>query len=319
MKKILACCYLLIVFAGASPAQQMPYYSQFRSNLYMINPAVTGTKKLVDARLNYRAQWMGYEDAPRTANMSLHSRFLKGKMGAGLYLMQDKVGPFKQMNLGLSYAYHIRFPDVELSAGVAGNFSKQTLIGDKIYLHNSQDPSINQYVTNSTWASDAHAGIYLYNDRFHVGLSALHMMETTAEFYKKDTTKKGFLKYADHVNFTLGYNYSQNPDYVLESTLYGIYVAGTPFNLDYTLRVHYKQMIFAGFSVRLRDAVALHVGATFMEEYQVSYSYDLLIGKMKNYSSGSHEIMIAFSSSIFKQKRGRANDKFLHQRYGYMF
>jgi type IX secretion system PorP/SprF family membrane protein len=311
--------FLLFLFATCAVAQQMPYYSQFKNNAYMINPAVTGTKRLVDARINYRSQWAGYEDAPKTGNLSLHSRFLKGKMGAGLYLMQDKIGPFKQTNFGLSYAYHLRFPDVELSAGVAGNFAKQTLIGNKMFLHHTQDPSIDQHVTNSTWANDLHAGVYLYNDRFHVGLSALHMLETTAEFYKQDTLKKGFLKYADHVNFTLGYNYSQNPDYIFESTLYGIYVAGTPFNLDYTLRLHYKQMIFAGFSLRMRDAVAIHVGGTFMEDYQVSYSYDILIGKMKKYSNGTHEIMITFSSNIIKQKRGRVNDKFLHQRYGYMF
>src|SRR6476620_1827083 len=100
MKKHLLYCFLLLVLADVAVAQQMPYYSQFKNNMYMINPAVTGTKKLVDARMNYRTQWIGYDDAPRTANLSLHSRFMKGKMGAGLYMMQDQIGPSKQMNLG---------------------------------------------------------------------------------------------------------------------------------------------------------------------------------------------------------------------------
>jgi type IX secretion system PorP/SprF family membrane protein len=318
MRKIF--CLFLFLFEGyLSFSQQMPYYSQFRSNMYMINPAVTGTKRLIDARLNYRMQWMGYENAPRTTSFSLHSRLLKGKLGAGAYVMQDNIGPSKQMNLGGSCAFHIRFPDVELSAGIAGNFTKYTLLGDKMFIHNSQDPALDQHITSSTWASDAHAGIFLYNDRFHVGLSALHMLGSTAEFYKKDTTKKGLIKYASNINFTLGYNYAQNPDFVFESTVYGSYVIGVPFNLDYTLRVHYDQKMFAGFSLRLRDAVALQVGVTIFDDYQISYSYDLLIGKMRNYSSGSHEIMIAFSSSIFKQKHGRVNDKFLHQKYGYLF
>lgn len=319
MKKISTCLLLFCIYGFSALAQQMPYYSQFKSNAFMLNPAVTGTKRLVDARMNYRLQWMGYEDAPRTANVSIHSRFMKGKMGAGVYIMQDNIGPSKQMNLGATYAYHIRFPDVELSVGVAGNFTKYTLDGSKIFLHNTIDPSIDQHISNSTWVPDAHAGIYLYNDRFHVGLSAMHLVQSTAEFYKNDTTKKGQIKYVNHVNFTLGYNYSQNPDWVFESTLYGIYVAGTPFNLDYTLRVHYLEKVFAGVSIRLRDAVALHVGASFLDDFQVSYSYDFLISNTKKYSSGSHEIMLAFSSAIFHRKRGRVNDKFLHQRYGYMF
>lgn len=320
MKRIYFISFLLLcLMTQTSNAQQMPYYSQFKSNAFMINPAVAGTKRLVDARLNYRMQWMGYEKAPRTCSFSLHSRFLKGKMGAGMYVMQDKVGPEKITNLGAAYAYHIRFPDVELSAGVGGNFSKHFLIGDYMFIHNTIDPAIDQHLTNSTWTADLNGGIYLYNDRFHVGLSANHAAESTAEFYKNDTTRKGQIKYADHINFTLGYNYSQNKDYVFESTLYGIYVIGTPFNLDYTLRMHYKETIFAGFSLRLRDAVAIHVGGTFMDDFQVSYSYDWLIGNTKKYSSGSHEIMLAFSSSIFKTRHGRVNDKFLHQRYGYLF
>ncbi len=285
----------------------------------MINPGVTGTKRLLDARLNHRTQWTGYDGAPTTTSFGLHSRFLKGKMGAGLYLMQDKIGPAKQTNLGLSYAYHLRFPDCELSAGLAGNFTKFSLIGHKMTLHNNQDPSIDQNVTSSTWVSDAAAGIYLYNDRFHVGASGLHLMQSTAEFYQNDSTKKGTFTYASQVNFTLGYNYSQNRDYLWESTLYGTYVKGAPMMLDYTLRVHFFEQAFVGMSIRLRDAVALHVGYTFFDSYQISYSYDIQIGGLKRYNQGSHEIMLAVSHNIFQQKKGRDNSKFLNQRYGYLF
>ena len=85
---------------SAVVAQQLPYYTQNNSNGFMLNPGITGTKRLLDARINYRMQWVGYDGAPRTTSIGLHSRFLKGKMGAGLYFMQDKVGPAKQSNLG---------------------------------------------------------------------------------------------------------------------------------------------------------------------------------------------------------------------------
>ena len=285
----------------------------------MLNPGVTGTKRLLDARVNYRMQWVGYDGAPRTTSIGLHSRFMNGKMGAGLYFMEDKVGPAKQSNLGVSYAYHLRFPDCELSAGVAANFTKYTLIGTDITLHNTQDPSINQFITNSTWVSDAAGGIYLYNDRFHLGISAMHVFQSTAEFYKADTTKKGLVRYETQANFTLGYNFSQNKDFIWESTLYGSYVKGAPMNLDYTLRLHIKAAAFTGISIRLHDAVALHVGYTFLGSYQVSYSYDFLISKLRSYSSGTQEIMIAVSTNIFTPKRGQVNDKFLHQKYQYLF
>ncbi|MFL5763064.1 MAG: PorP/SprF family type IX secretion system membrane protein [Bacteroidia bacterium] len=319
MKSIFKYLLLFCIAASTAHAQQLPYYTQNKSNAFMINPAVTGTKRLLDARVNYRKQWVGYDGAPTTTSIGLHSRFLKGKMGAGLYYMQDKIGPQKQSNLGVSYAYHIRFPDCELSAGLAGNFTKYTLIGSQIFLHNNQDPSIDQTISNSTWVTDAAAGIYLYNDRFHVGASGQHVLQSTAEFYKADTTKKGTIKYVTQANLTLGYNYSQNPDFVWESTLYGSYVKGAPMFLDYTLRLHIRDVVFTGISIRLRDALALHAGFTFLGTYQISYSYDFQVGGLKSYNKGSHEIMLAVSSNIFTTRRGRVNDKFLHQKYGYLF
>ncbi len=320
MIKKSALCTLLFCFLTRSfLAQQLPYYTQFTSNSFITNPAVAGTKRLLDARVNYRMQWVGYEGAPRTTSIGLHSRFFKGKMGAGMYLMQDKAGPSKQTNLGVAYAYHFRFSDCELSTGVAGNFTKYTLTGSEITLHNIQDPSIDQNITNSTSVWDAHAGIYLYNDRFHFGASALHAIQSTAEFYKADTTKKGLVKYATQANFTFGYNFSQNPDFVWENTLFGNYVNGAPISLDYTLRIHYMKTVFGGISLRLRDAIAFHIGYTFLDSYQISYSYDLITSKLRSYTSGSHEIMIGVSSNIFKTKKGVGNDRFLHQKYGYLF
>ncbi len=300
-------------------AQQMPYYTQYNNNAFITNPGVTGTKRLLDARMNYRMQWVGYDGAPRTTSIGLHSRFFKEKMGAGLYYMQDKVGPAKQSNIGISYAYHLRFPDAELSLGIAGNFTNYTLIGSDITLHNTQDPSIDQFVTNSTWVADATAGFYLYNDRFHVGASALHVVQSTAEFYKADTTKKGLVQYTTQSNFTIGYNFSENKDFVFENTLLGSYAKGSPMNLDYTLRVFIKEVVFGGISIRLHDAIALHVGYTFFDNYQVSYSYDIVIGKLRTYSSGSHEFMIAVSHNIFKKQKSSIKNRFLHQKYAYMF
>ena len=56
--------------------------------------------------------------------------------------------------------------------------------------------------------------------------------------------------------------------------------------------------MFGSVSIRLRDAIALQAGISFAQYFQVSYSYDFLVSKLKNYSSGSHEIMIATGSII---------------------
>ena len=220
LKKIILIAILLLSlpfvhgWGGDSYAQQMPYYTQFKNSSFMLNPAVAGTQGTLYASTCYRMQWVGYDDAPRTSGVSVNGRLFEGKLGAGLYMMQDEVGPSKQTNYGASCAFHLRFPDCEFSTGLAGNFGKYTLMGNKMLIHNSQDPSIDQTANHTANVSDASAGIYLYNDRFHIGFSAMHLLQSRAEFFQNDSVKKGFVKYATQVYSTLGYNYSQNPDFV---------------------------------------------------------------------------------------------------------
>lgn len=320
MKRIYLYSFIFVVSYTKLLAQQMPYYTQNGNNSLLMNPAISGTKRTLDARLDWRAQWVGYDGAPRTETFSLNSRFYRGTMGASFYVLEDKIGPSRQTNFGVNYAYHIRFPDCELSAGVGGIFTKYTLYGDEITLHNTQDAAIDQTVSSAVWVADANAGIYLYNDRFHIGISCLHLAEQTAHFYVNDTTKHGKVKYQPHINLSVGYNFAQNPEYVWESTVQASYVPGTPFFLDYTLRLHIKEMIICGLSLRLHDAVALHLGAVFLENFQVTYSYDFLLSKLRNYSSGSHEIMLIYNLKEFhKKKHGHLDMQFIKQKYAYMF
>jgi type IX secretion system PorP/SprF family membrane protein len=319
MKKYLFLLIALSCVVIEGYSQQLPFYTQHNSNSFMINPGSTGVKRLLDARVNYRHQWAGYEGAPRTASLGINGRLAQGKMGAGFSLMQDQSGPVKKLSFGGTYAFHIMFPDCELSAGISGIGTQATLLGDKITLRDNQDPAINQNINNTSFSGDAGFGIYLYNDRFHTGISVLQPIQAKTEFYREDTLKKGFIKNAVHLNFSLGYNYSQNPDYIWQSSLFSSYVSGSPLILDYTLLLNYKERFFGGFSIRLGDAVALHVGASFLEDFQVSYSYDFLISKLRVASSGSHEITLVYSTNFTRSKHRKGDDRFLRQKYSYLF
>jgi hypothetical protein len=78
------------------------------------------------------------------------------------------------------------FPDCELSVGIAGIGTQSTLSGQDISLRDSQDPSINQHLSNSTFSGDGSFGIYLYNDRFHTGVSVMQPLQTSQTHCKVD-------------------------------------------------------------------------------------------------------------------------------------
>ena len=118
---------LLLVNSNHLGAQQMPDFTQYPAVLFHINPAYTGTKGTVDARLNYRKQWSGFSGAPVTQFAGIHSRLFKGRVGVGMTMYKDELGPLKMFDYGFSAAYHLHFPDVEFSAGIGINSPKNNL------------------------------------------------------------------------------------------------------------------------------------------------------------------------------------------------
>ena len=75
-------------------SQQEAFFSQYRVNSFLFNPAIAGTKQTFDARAAYRSQWVGYSGAPTTSSISFHSRLYKGAIGLGGFAVQDQVGCF---------------------------------------------------------------------------------------------------------------------------------------------------------------------------------------------------------------------------------
>ena len=310
----------IFVFIGiSSNAQQYPWWSQYTSNQTLLNPGYCGTKRLVDIRINYRNQWTGFEGAPKTYVLSLNSRLWKGRLGVGGFLFKDDIGPFRNFNTSLTAAYHLKFPDSELSFGIQGNYMTQRFIGTEVTLRNQQDKAVNQYIEDKVGNFDASFGLVYYNDRFNIGVAANNIASSKFEFYKKDSLKNGKYTNAPHYNITAGYNWADNLDYTFENSIMASYVPGVPFSFDYTLRFHMKKQLMAGLSFRVNDAIVLHLGYTLKDNFQIAYSYDVVTSPLRTYQKGSHEIKLVFSSFMGTDKKKRGfNGRFLKQRFQYL-
>ena len=301
-------------------AQQYPWFTQYRSNMYMFNPAFCGTKRFLDFRLFYRNQWTGYKGAPKTYAASLNMRYGDGKLGTGIFFFNDEIGPFKNTYAALTFAYHLKFDDVELSIGFQGNYMQQIFNGTKVTLHNQVDKSINLFESSKTTGFDGSFGLVLINDRFYFGVAGNNLIGAEmTHTYAGDPFYKG--KYKNEANYCVGagFNYAENPNFTFENSVMTLYTAGVPFYLDYTLRLHIKKVLLTGISVRLKDAIAAHLGFNIKNQFQVAYSYDLLTSPLRQYQSGSHEISIVFSSDLGRNKvRQGFNGRFLRQKFQYL-
>ncbi len=289
MKRILYTLLLSLPFLSAE-AQQLPQFSQYRLNDFVYNPAVAGVNPYYEAKSNNRYQWIGITDAPRTYILSVNGPHRSRKIGFGGCLFTDIVGPTRRTGVYFTYAYHLKLnEEIKLSLGLNAGLLQFMVDASKITLHDPVDGVIgNQLQTDLM--PDFGAGFYLYSNKFYVGASVPQIVQSKIKF--SDYTYTSLSKLATHYYVTAGYKFEINDDFDVEPSAVMKYVSPAPVQFDLGARVIYQDKVWLGGALRTKDAISAILGYVYQENLTFGYSYDFTTTNLKNYSTGTHEIMI---------------------------
>lgn len=271
-------------------AQQLPLYSQYYFNDYAVNPAVGGTKSYIDARSNHRYQWQGVTDAPRTYTLSAHGPLKDKKSGIGAYLFTDHVGPTRRTGAQVSYTYKLKINrNVNLALALSGGLLEWKLDAQKINLYDPNDKVLVDGVMR-TIVPDAKFGLHLYHRNWFFGIAAPNLLRSKLKF--KDALYTGLSSLENHYMITGGYKIKISNDFDVEPSTIIKYLNPAPIQADIMARVIWKDKIWLGGVYRTMDAASLLLGITYQKNLSFGYSYDFTTTNIKNYSSGTHELMI---------------------------
>ncbi len=294
-------------------AQQKALYSQYMTNYFLINPAVSGLEKDWNFKAGYRNQWTGFEGAPKTYYLSgetaLFKRSIRSKRvqpyhGAGGYVYTDQTGPTTRTGLLLSYAYHVPINrKIYLSSGVFAGVQQFRFDANKIHLAEGSDERdpVTQGGSFNSFMPDLSVGTYIHSDEFYAGVSLFQVLGN--KIAKRDDVEDPS-RLARHLFVSGGYKFEVNRNIVVTPSVLLKYVSPAPLQADLNVKGAYHftkrrktdddDMVWAGISYRTQDAVVGLVGLQFMKQYELSYTYDITVSPMRHYSAGSHEIMLGF-------------------------
>lgn len=299
MKKRLFQILFALVITGGLKAQQLPQYSQYILNRYVTNPASAGSENYFVGQSNYRSQWEGIRDAPRTYIMSVNGPLANQKMGIGGYLFVDVTGPTRRNGFNLSYSYHVNITsEVRLSMAINAGILNYSVDGTEINFKDNSDNVFSDAQESNTFP-DAGFSFYLYAPRYFFGASAPQLIQNQLDF--KNSIKDPTGRLVNHYFVTAGYTYELNSSVNLEPSALVKYVKPLPMQYEVSLRGIYQKVAWFGLSYRQNDAFVLLGGYTFQDNFSLGYSYDFIQSEIQNYSTGSHEIML----SIKFNKRNR--------------
>jgi type IX secretion system PorP/SprF family membrane protein len=289
MKKLII--ITICLFAFNVKAQQLPQYTQYMFNQYAFNPAYAGVNKHWEATTLNRYQWIGITDAPRTFTLSAHGPLKNEKIGLGGYVYTDVVGPTRRIGFQASFTYHIQLAEnLNMSFGLAGGFNEWLLDADKITTYHTND----FYFSNGLLKSfdpDAKFGLYIYHPDWYFGASIGQMFHNKVSFLATQANSETYLE--DHFFFNGGYKFNLGDDWGIEPTVMLKMGLPAPLKFDAGIRGIYKETIWLGFGWRSNDAVNGFVGFQYKEMVNIGYAYDFSITNLKNFNTGSHEIMLS--------------------------
>ncbi len=298
MKKFLYITVIALLVTNLQ-AQQLQQYTQYMLNDLAINPAVAGKDNFADMRSNNRYQWVGMTDAPRTYMLTLHSPLKNRHMGLGTHIYTDIVGPTRRVGISLAYAYHIKIAEkTRLSLGLNAGIQQWGIDGHKLYLHDAGDDNLlTQYQTRIV--PDFGAGIYVHNEKWYLGFSAPQLYQSPIKLYP-DGDHKGTL--VTHFLLNGAYKFDINDDFKVEPSFLAKYANPAPIKVDIGVRVIYQEQVWLGVGYRHNDALTALVGFMYKNYLMIGYSYDFTTTNLKNYSSGTHELMLGLRFSKQQSK-----------------
>jgi type IX secretion system PorP/SprF family membrane protein len=271
-------------------SQQLPQYSQYLLNRYVINPASAGSENYFVGQTNFRSQWSGIRDAPRTYILSANGP-IREEMGLGGYLFVDATGPTRRNGFSLSYAYHLNLnSDIRLSMALNAGILQYSIDGSEIIFEDASDELfINSRQVNTY--PDAGFSFYLYADNYFFGASAPQLIRNELDF--DNTVRDPGGRLSTHFFVMGGYKHEINSDFAVEPSFLLKYVKPVPMQYEFSVRGMYQDLAWLGFSYRKSDAIVLLTGINILDNITLAYAYDIIQSDIRSYSTGSHEIMLS--------------------------
>jgi type IX secretion system PorP/SprF family membrane protein len=305
---------VLILMAGTVFPQQVPMYSQYIMNGFLINPSFAGRDGYTTVNLTVREQWVGMQGAPSTYAASFQTRLLKnsyiskatsvrkklvkptkgGKVGLGGYIFNDNNGIMRRTGFQGTYAYHISMGRTQ---GIPNNLAfglamtgYQYFVNTEGLIYEPNDPLINSF-DRSIFVTDFNFGASFTTAKYYAGFAMTNLLRGNLIFGDTSKVNRNEL---GHFFLTGGIKIPINTDWQIEPSgfIKSSDMLFKSIQMDLTARAYYKDYYWAGVSYRTGDAIIMMLGLKY-DRFFFSYAFDFTLSDIRSSTYGTHEISMA--------------------------
>ena len=299
---------------------QVPRYSQYMMNEFIVNPAMAGSDGRTIINLTGRKEWVGFGNGvptPQTYSLSIQHRTLdreyaktlgasgnkyeslhKSNVGWGLSFINDFNGAMQRQGISATYAYHLYLNPAQLSFGISGSITQLNIRSQYLNFENNSD-IMSGLANGSIWTPDIAFGINLKYPHLQIGLSAVQLLQSSVTFGNTEVNlsssnerfRRTYYLLASYLgDLKSSANWQYEPSILIKANDH--ISSGIIAQADVVLRMIYQNALWFGLGYRTSSDFIALVGFRYNRLY-FTYSFDYGNNEVMRYTYGSHELSVS--------------------------
>lgn len=298
---IILCIFPLFIFS-----QELPIYNQYILDYDLLNSATAGSFDQLKVNLFNRTQWIGMKDAPRSFGVNYQNSLPKNT-GIETTIYTDKNGNNSEVGINATFTYHIYLNKRTkkrkvLSFGLGGminyhkvNFSEFNNIENDLAISGTSASGMN---------FNARTGVFYKSNTIYGGISTTNLINIKNklyDLYNEPINRRNFF-------FLTGYISKLNSSFFMDNSIMLkttqnfnkqfdinskiIFSNNEKYNpREYWMGFSYRQNFDVGFGKSLNIIGCLGFK---IQEFSFGYAYEYGLTGLRNFNSGSHELMVTY-------------------------
>lgn len=281
-------------------SQQDPQYSLYMFNPLGVNPGYAGSREVLSAVLVHRSQWIGLEGAPETQALAMNTPLKNKKMGVGLQLVNDKIGPKTMQTFTLSYAYRLKLGRGKLAFGLRGGIINYNYDWNKIE-YKDDDDVIPTTASESFMLPTVDFGIYYNTRTMYLGVAIDHINEAQFNLLSGKDSINSAARVHSNITATFGKAFIISDNLIIKASIL-TRIARAAGNIDINSSILFKNKILFGVSLRTTGALVFMTELNLTKNLRMGIAYDVNGSKLAQSTSGSFEVFVGYDVGLFKSK-----------------
>lgn len=284
--------FALILLLLPVSGQQLTERSPFSENSFIWNPAMTAPWDYWEMGVNYRQEWLGFNDAPRTATLQVQYPFEREKMSLGGYFIHDNTSPITLNTAGFTYAYRMQLSrrrgGAQLSLGLNATLSHVYVNALEIVTNDPDDELVPGGENNKISPNIGFGAFYTSYSRdefdrnfFFAGLALNQVLPLSVLL--DDFGGNGNLVRTIHGNATIGTRIV-NGDIYIQPSAWINYSAVNILEGNLNVKLEQREAFWAGLNYSTTQTLAIQGG--FILQNDFTRDGTMRIGTSASYNIG---------------------------------